>query len=126
MIRERSKCGSLSYCIFPATFLKYDALRNLSHALVAQLDRVQPSEGWGQAFESPRARQCDFIPGNGDFYMPKSISINAASKGATFACRMSWPSSETSCFKDRRISLAACNASFSLGLIVFAPPISSH
>ena len=26
------------------------------HALVAQLDRVQPSEGWGQAFESPRAR----------------------------------------------------------------------
>ena len=25
------------------------------YALVAQLDRVQPSEGWGQAFESPRA-----------------------------------------------------------------------
>ena len=24
---------------------------------VAQLDRVQPSEGWGQEFESPRARQ---------------------------------------------------------------------
>lgn len=23
---------------------------------VAQLDRVQPSEGWGQEFESPRAR----------------------------------------------------------------------
>lgn len=29
------------------------------YALVAQLDRVQPSEGWGQAFESPRARHLD-------------------------------------------------------------------
>jgi hypothetical protein len=27
------------------------------HALVAQVDRVQPSEGWGRTFESCQARQ---------------------------------------------------------------------
>ena len=26
------------------------------------MDRVQPSEGWGQAFESPRARQMEATP----------------------------------------------------------------
>ena len=33
---------------------RYDNI--LKHALVAQLDRVQPSEGWGRTFDSCQAR----------------------------------------------------------------------
>ena len=41
----------------PATDVSSTLIQCTMNALVAQMDRVQPSEGWGQAFESPRAHQ---------------------------------------------------------------------
>ena len=47
-----------------------------SFAPIAQMDRVQPSEGWGQAFESPRARHKPRFGINTMYLSRFYISIN--------------------------------------------------